>query len=151
MTMRMRQVENPQPDPPAQQILALCVPALDCITPDILTSVSNALRANGFESACDDVQIALAEALNNIVEHAYAGQTKGAMNVVVSASTKHLDFCLTDWGQALPGEQLPDADLPDACALAEGGYGWFLIQTLMTQVQYARTAHSNRLHLRLSL
>lgn len=97
------------------------------------------------------VQIVLAEAINNIVEHAYAGSPTGQVEVqcTLSADGLHLQIC--DTGSALPNGQLPCGAAADLSGprdtLPEGGFGWLLIRELARSVKYVRTGRCNHLHL----
>jgi len=102
------------------------------------------------------IKIALAEALNNIAEHAYAGQQPpGPVDLHATADGGILQVILLDRGRALPGLAPPPGlhhDLevePDS--LPEGGFGWLLIRELTEDVSYIRTGDENRLTLVFSL
>lgn len=135
-------------DLPARRVLDLCLPALNDVTPLILSRVGHAVAHSSLPHLKDDVQIVLAEALNNIVEHAYKGGSFGAIALTVTLRDRHVHLCLTDWGHALPDNAVPRAQGPDPDTLSEGGYGWFLIHALTSEIRYARIARSNRLTLR---
>ncbi len=98
-----------------------------------------------------DVELVLAEAINNIVEHAYAGGDPGEVRVQAALSDDSLVIRLSDDGAALPEERIPAARLPDADGdlddLPEGGFGWFLIRSLTSAVRYERSEGSNQLAL----
>lgn len=102
--------------------------------------------------AKDAALISLGEALNNIVEHAYEEQV-GSIEVHLRLSDQVLDFRITDWGRPMPGEKLPDGDLPDNTAetQSEGGYGWFLIRSLAQDLGYQRSGASNVLTFSISV
>ena len=91
-------------------------------------------------------QIVLAEVLNNIVEHAYAGTT-GRIEMTLLVADGTLRCELRDYGLALPGERLPRGDLPatDAGELPEGGFGWHLIRSLTGDLAYQRRDGCNHL------
>ena len=99
----------------------------------------------------DSVEIVLAEALNNIVEHAYAGQAEGTLQCSLRWQAGQLTIDLTDHGVALSG--LPTCRLPPADGwsdtasqdLPEGGFGWGLIRTLSSQACYCRCEGRNHL------
>jgi len=99
------------------------------------------------EDICGSVEIVMAEALNNIVEHAYSGAGKGLVDVSVTQQTAQLSFTIRDEGQPMPGLRLPDNQLPDAngplAELPEGGFGWFLIHHLTRQLSYERQGDQN--------
>lgn len=92
-------------------------------------------------------EIVLAEALNNIVEHAYAGQA-GTIVISIHQAETFLRVRITDRGTALPDEGMPDGCLPALCHandLPEGGFGWHLIRTLATGLSYSRIDGENHL------
>lgn len=102
------------------------------------------------------VELVLAEALNNIVEHAYPDQNTAGQ---IAISCKHLSdglhFKVVDQGKEMPDGQAPlgmqaslDVDLND---LPEGGFGWFLIQDLAKDVSYQRVGVENQLSMRLAV
>lgn len=94
-------------------------------------------------------EMVLAEALNNIVEHAYAA-APGLIEVTLSASLAGIVCQISDAGTGMPQDALPPGILPDALGAAaddlpEGGFGWFLIRTLTTDLCYLRDGVMNRL------
>ena len=100
---------------------------------------------------CSTVEIALAEALNNIAEHAYAPDSPGPLEIVAHIRDDGLEFVLRDHGRALPGLTLPAGQLPDSDVpledLPEGGFGWFLMHSLAESLSYIRENGENRLTL----
>ncbi len=117
-----------------------------------IATLSERLGALGLpETETDDVRIALAEAINNVVEHSYAGTTPENVHVKCSLGTKNLEILITDSGVPMPevalGTRVPasvDTALSD---LPEGGFGWYLIRTLTSDVHYERRGGCNRLSL----
>jgi serine/threonine-protein kinase RsbW len=95
-------------------------------------------------------ELVLAEALNNIVEHAYA-QGPGDIEVTIRRVQGDLDCRIVDMGLPMPDEAPPKGSLPvqDPDDLPEGGFGWFLIRTLSRDLRYARVGSSNELTFRL--
>lgn len=87
----------------------------------------------------EDIELVLAEAMNNIVEHAYAGQS-GPLRLSLRRFGDRLSFRLLDIGRAMPGIVAPAGDFPLAPSdsLAEGGYGWFLMRRLARRLYYRR-------------
>jgi serine/threonine-protein kinase RsbW len=105
------------------------------------------------DDTCGTVELVIAEALNNIVEHAYSGQT-GDIEIDVKLENDGLKFTIVDDGLPMPGNSLPpghrvtldiEEDLP------EGGFGWYLIRTLTQDLQYSRTQNRNFLRFRMPL
>lgn len=100
-------------------------------------------------------ELVLAEVLNNIVEHAYAGRQDGQISLQVTRTGRMLRLDIRDQGTALLGERLPPAravnlDVPRD-ELPEGGFGWYLIHRLAHQVEYRRSGADNHLAIRLDL
>ena len=119
----------------------------------IVRAVGDRLRAAGLGPVrAGEVEIALAEAINNVVEHAYATTEPGPVRIACSLVDDRLDIRISDAGRPLPDERLPagrpaDLDVP-LQDLPEGGFGWFLIKSLTTDVRYDRCGLSNQLSLR---
>lgn len=95
----------------------------------------------------DAARTTLAEVLNNIIEHAYAGQL-GMIDISLSAAGEALAFTVSDRGGPMPGGVLPRGDLPPETGvedLPEGGFGWHLIRLLTDDLLYLRIGGENRL------
>lgn len=103
------------------------------------------------------IQLVLAEALNNIVEHGYADGREGPIGLQCTLSRQGLHITVTDHGMEVPPRVLfpePATDprgfpglLPDN--LPEGGWGWFLINELAENLIYRRRGGRNELQLHL--
>jgi serine/threonine-protein kinase RsbW len=102
------------------------------------------------EDTRSTAEIVLAEALNNIVEHAYAG-AEGEIDLRLLREPASLAVEIVDFGRAMPQEKLPQASLPDCDALPEGGFGWFLIHTLSKDLTYVRSGPANVLRFKLAI
>jgi serine/threonine-protein kinase RsbW len=102
------------------------------------------------------VELVMAEALNNIVEHAYPqGDDSGPITIVCNHRRDGLHMTITDRGHGMPDGRTPlgapvDIDVMP-CDIPEGGFGWFLIKDLAKDVQYQRVELENRLSLRLAV
>lgn len=100
----------------------------------------------------DDVQrteLVLAEALNNIVEHALIESKDAKVGLGLKLSQSHAEFEVVDTGLPMPGEALPEGCLPASDVtcdeLPEGGFGWFMIHTLTDKLRYERADGRNLL------
>lgn len=115
-----------------------------------LESLRKALSELGFsEDYLGTTELVLAEALNNIVEHAYAGRSDGQIRLDFDCTSDGCAYQLKDEGVAMPGLTLPkgkkanlDVDVQD---LPEGGFGWSLIHMLTENLHYQRNQGENRL------
>ena len=102
------------------------------------------------------VELVMAEALNNIVEHAYPEpDNNGPIAIGCVHRNDGLHMTIFDHGHPMPGGQAPigmaqNTDV-DITVMPEGGFGWFLIQNLAKDLRYGRVNHQNRLELRLAL
>lgn len=102
------------------------------------------------------IELVLAEALNNVVEHAYPEpDATGKIDVSADMLANGLAFKIEDHGKPMPDGHAPlgtQADLDvDLLDLPEGGFGWFLIRDLAKDVLYERVDGTNVLTLRLAI
>ncbi len=99
------------------------------------------------EDCLGTTELVLAEALNNVVEHAYA-QFSGEIEVELLRASDQLHFHIMDKGLPMPGAEPPAGHLPEVGAmedLPEGGFGWFLIRSLSRDLVYRREGDLNLL------
>ena len=124
---------------------------------DAIDRLISRLRPWGLDSdMAGTVELVIAEALNNVVEHAYANTSPPCpVHVACEKLADGVSIRIVDEGAEMPEGQLPlglppdvDVDLMD---LPEGGFGWFLIRDLARDVQYHRDGTQNVLNLRLDL
>lgn len=96
-----------------------------------------------------DIKIALAEAINNVVEHAYSGLEPDKVHIHCRMCKETLAVQIVDTGNPMPDNRLPDGTPPPIGAirqdLPEGGFGWFMIHQLASKVSYERRDGANRL------
>lgn len=99
----------------------------------------------------DEIRLCVAEALNNIVEHAYEGAEGKPIHADVEVATGRMQVVLIDEGKPMPAYQIPetevDFDPTDLENLPEGGFGWMLIREQMDEVEYERRGGCNVLTL----
>ena len=117
-----------------------------------IAEVMARLRACGLpEGTAGDVELALTEVVNNVVEHGYAGGD-GRVRVEGRIGSEGLELRVSDTGRPLPGERIPPAGRIDPEAtranLPEGGFGWALIHQLADAVRYERRGTWNTVSLR---
>ena len=91
-----------------------------------------------FKSSMDDVVLALAEAAQNIVKHAYNGQPSGdTMRVEIKFDDKQLVVELFDKGKPAIPQNIKPRRLDDIRA---GGLGTFFIGQIMDEVIFKTAA-----------
>jgi serine/threonine-protein kinase RsbW len=144
-----------EPSPKARNVpkdheLRLVLPAKMAAVRRGLQTIKHSERLSGLPfDTLSNLEIILAEALNNIVKHAYAGHPDGIIELYLSRSEHDLHCVLCDTGQQMPNGELPSGLQSDLnCAVAdlpEGGFGWFLIRKLAHEVGYTRENGQNRL------
>ena len=113
----------------------------------------NSLRLEDEELG--SVELVVAEALNNIVEHAYRNQPEGRIQLNWQHGETGLIFRIEDAGDPMPDNRVPLRDTKDAqshaALIPEGGFGWFLIHGLARNVVYRREQGRNVLTFRLAV
>lgn len=93
-----------------------------------------------------DVQLAVDEACTNIITHGYQDLNPGSIILDLEIESEKLTVSLTDFGHSFePG----NAPIPDIHAPLEerelGGYGLFLIQQTMDEMEYQVTEDGNKM------
>ena len=115
-----------------------------------LASVADALAQGGQPAdMVETTELVLAEVLNNVVEHAYAGDDTRTIRLEVAPTPRGIHCRVDDAGHALPTQALrpstPAAPERIRADLPEGGFGWCLIRQMTTDLHYHRTGGQNRL------
>ena len=93
----------------------------------------------------ETIQIILAEALNNVVEHAYPEDEAGDVQLLIRRRRGSLMCEIKDRGRPMPNGRIPIGDHPtsEGDQMPEGGYGWFLIRELVRDLIYDRKNGEN--------
>jgi len=103
----------------------------------------------------DCLRLCMAEAMNNIVEHAYDGAGGRMVYANVTLQPDRCEVQLIDEGKSMPGGVLPDGSISYDTSkfedLPEGGFGWMLIRSQMDNVDYLRRDGCNVLLLQKQL
>jgi serine/threonine-protein kinase RsbW len=127
-----------------------CIESSSTCVREVLVDLDLLLVESGVSvSMRGDVQLVLAEALNNVVEHAYMNRPDGEITVQVSVLPCCVGCTITDAGRPMPGLQLPKGILPTGSGafedVPEGGFGWFLIRQMTVDLSYSRIGAGNQL------
>ena len=129
------------------------IPATEGAVSAILARLERSLAARGTtKETRADIQLALAEILNNIIEHSVAGLADPQIRLLMTQAAGRLQVEIADRGRPLPPSLLSAAALPampddplDIDALPEGGFGWFIIHSLAHDMTYERAGGTNLL------
>ncbi len=100
--------------------------------------VGDHARAAGMpEQAVNELRLAVSEAVANVIEHGYRGEPNHAIDLHLDVDDTRLVLTIHDDGEPFELEAYhpPDLDEPH-----EGGYGVFLIRSLMDEVHYETPA-----------
>lgn len=137
---------------PAEGTLRLTIPGDPVAVREGLQALFGTLLLRSLpEEGRGTAELVLAEALNNIVEHAYARHS-GEIEVTLALDPQGLVCRIADTGLPMPEGKLPGGELAPidpAGDLPEGGFGWFLIRSLSQDLDYRREGMRNLLSFRL--
>lgn len=127
-------------------------PASEMAVRKALVAVGDSLRNCGLdEEEVGRTEIVLAEALNNVVEHAYADIGCGDVELRVKCAAKDIDITILDKGVPVPVHVFAKRNGPDLDVafedLPEGGFGWMMIQTMSSHLSYQRVGETNCLRM----
>jgi serine/threonine-protein kinase RsbW len=99
-----------------------------------------------------DVQLAVDEAVTNIIAHGYAGLDPGSIILDLDIDSDQLTVSLTDFGHSFEPSNTP---IPDVNAPIDdrelGGFGLFFIQQSVDSMDYKVTEDGNKMILTKSL
>lgn len=105
----------------------------------------------------ESMRLCLAEALNNVVEHAYDGREGLPIHVDLLVDDAEYEIRMIDQGRVMPNGCVPEVeideeiDFDDIENLPEGGFGLYLLQEELDTIVYDRRDDYNVLIMRKSL
>ncbi len=123
---------------------------------DVLSEACALLRRWGCAAGLvEDGMIVLAEVLNNIEEHAYAGGAGGPVELHLQVSGRTIRCVVEDRGAPLPSGPLPGGRMPmpdpvEPESWPEGGFGWAMVRRLTCDLSYETAGGRNRLRFAVS-
>ena len=87
---------------------------------------------------CNEIEICLTEALNNIVKHSYKEDFTKTVNVIITSENDWMKFDLIETGIPRKEFHKPtlEFDPNDIENLPEGGMGLYIIDQLMNEISY---------------
>lgn len=109
--------------------------------------IGEACRAAGIDDETNhDLRLAVDEACTNVITHGYAGMNPGSVMLDLVLQPHQVRITVTDFGRPFEpsAAALPDASLPLDERQA-GGWGLFIIHSVMDQVGYSTDEEGNHL------
>ena len=100
---------------------------------------------NVSEAYIREIELSIAEALNNIIKQAYKGDESKVIEVNVEVDESKVEIILTDFGGPRENLDKPklEFDPNDIDSLPEGGMGLFIIEQLMDENIYSSDGKQN--------
>lgn len=131
--------------------LQIAIQSVQSEVTNVVSMLSGWLMAHDVDAEIvAELELVFAEALNNVVEHAYLYRENGEIDILASLNERRLKIRITDSGREFGGPPpLTEMNVED-CAfeeLPEGGFGWNLIRTLTDTVEFEHENKQNRLTL----
>ncbi len=98
---------------------------------------------------CGQVELALVEAVNNVIRHAYRGEAGHPVRVEFAVRGDRFTIEIEDEGTPMPDRRAPvlDFDPADVASLPEGGMGLFIIHSVMDEVEFRRLDGRNTMRM----
>ncbi len=97
-------------------------------------------------SAVYAVETAVDEACSNIIEHAYGGEGKGEIELIIESSEKALTVILRDHGRPFDPSTIPTPNLKAPVKKRkENGLGYYMMCCWMDEVKFSFTDEYNQL------
>jgi len=98
-------------------------------------------------ATCGLIENAVAEALNNVVEHAYENRSDGKIELQIAFIQDELMIEVADNGKQNISSEIRqlDFDPENIGSIPEGGMGMVIIHRIMDTVKYTSTQGINRL------
>ena len=98
------------------------------------------------------LNLALEEAVVNVMNYAYAAGTRGNVDIEAQANDRRLKFTISDWG--IPFDPTAKSEVDTSLSAEErpiGGLGIHLMRQMMDSINYERIDGKNVLTLRKKL
>ena len=92
-----------------------------------------------------EIELSIAEALNNIIKHSYKGNDENNIDIFMLFEDGKFSVELTDFGESRKnvGKPVLEFDPADIDSLPEGGMGLFIIEQLMDENFYTVDGNKN--------
>ncbi len=122
----------------SKRVLQLRFPARAAELKRVRDAVRESLEGCGCSAkSAADIVLATDEACQNIIRHAYRGDSDNVIELEVEHRGDRLVFSLTDHAPAIDPSRVKPRDLED---LRPGGLGTYFIRRVMDEVEFQRPA-----------
>ena len=122
----------------SKQLLQLRFPARAAELKKIRDSIREAVEGCGCSAkSTADIVLAIDEACQNIIRHAYRGDSDNVIEIEVEHQGDGLVFTLADQAPAIDASLVKPRDLDD---IRPGGLGTHFISRVMDEVEFSRPA-----------
>ncbi len=122
----------------SKQLLQLRFPARAAELKKIRDAIRKTVEGCGCSAkSTADIVLAIDEACQNIIRHAYRGDSDGVIEIEVEHQGDGLVFTLADQAPAIDPSLVKPRDLDD---IRPGGLGTHFIRRVMDEVEFSRPA-----------
>lgn len=106
-------------------------------------------QAKGFKrETIEEMKLAVDEACANVINHAYAGNEQGQVELQIDVENGAFTIIIRDQGQSFDEQRYTAPDLGRSVRSRKGGgYGVFIMRHLMDNVSYRKHGAINEVHL----
>jgi anti-sigma regulatory factor (Ser/Thr protein kinase) len=146
MGMENAEPQSAKPLKPVTVSLPSDVNYLD-IARTFVAEIAGKVGLNGSE--IHDLQLAVTEAVTNVIEHAYEGDSDQRIELAIEKDGECFIVAITDSGSVrFDPTSKPDPDMKEYMSQCRiGGLGLFLMRKLMDEVEYTSDDNHNRVRL----
>lgn len=103
-----------------------------------------ARQSNLSEQITDHVQMAVDEAVTNVMEHAYGGRTDGKIAIECRVTADELQIEIRDRGEPFDPDTIREPNIHSPLSERTiGGLGVFFMRKLMDHVEFSHTRRGN--------
>jgi sigma-B regulation protein RsbU (phosphoserine phosphatase) len=126
------------PESRSKRVLQLCFPARAAELKGARAAIREAVEGCGCSAkSTADIVLATDEACQNIIRHAYRGESDNVIEIEVEHRGDSLVFSLTDHAPAIDPSRVKPRDLDD---IRPGGLGTYFIRRVMDEVEFLKPA-----------
>ena len=128
-----------------RDIIRLKIPSDPKYVSSVRALIGDLAQKNGFDKTKNnDLQLAINEALANIIEHAYGGQRNKVIFIYFIVTFRNIEVIIKDFGKKVNLNEIKSRPLSE---YRDGGLGVFLINNMVDEVVYTSQGGGTELKL----